>query len=68
MKIWSCKIGEVDESKVPVGGDGPMRQAIEEAYKKLTGEDCQFNSSGWGAELDEGERHVVNFQSDRTPR
>jgi hypothetical protein len=56
MKIWSCKIGEVDPDLVPKGGDGPMRKAVEKAYKELTGEYAAFCFSGWGAQLDEIER------------
>lgn len=64
MKTWTCKIGEVDASLVPVGGDLPMRQAVERAYEELTGRRCEFNFSGWGGALDEGERAVVE---DREP-
>lgn len=59
MKIWSCKIGEVDPEKVPDGGDWPMRQAISEAYERITGEAPTFLFSGWGASLTESERAVV---------
>lgn len=58
-KVWYCKIGEVDEDKVPQGGDFPMRRAISQAYMELTGEDNIFLFSGWGAELTESERAVV---------
>lgn len=64
MKIWSCKIGEVNEALLPPGADGPMRDAIAEAYEKITGQSPQFIFSGWGAELTEGERAVVE---DRMP-
>lgn len=60
MKIWDCKIGEVDESKLPPGSDAPMRAAVREAYLRITGEEPKFIFSGWGAQLDEGERRVVN--------
>lgn len=68
-KIWSCKIGEVDEQKLREkfphsGADGPMREAVERAYFELTGEDPVFLFSGWGAELTESERAVVE---DRLP-
>ena len=59
MKIWSCKIGEVDVSKLPSGSDAPMREAVETAYQKLTGQEPKFCISGWGAELDEDEREIV---------
>jgi hypothetical protein len=51
MKIWDCKIGEVDEGDVPRGGDGPMRKAVQDAYFELTGKKALFCFSGWGAEL-----------------
>lgn len=60
MAIWSCKIGEVDRDKLAPGADFPMRRAIEAAYQQITGEDPKFIFSGWGAELSEGERAVVN--------
>lgn len=59
MKIWSCKIGECDAELLPDGADAPMRAAVERAYRELTGFDAAFNFSGWGAELDESERAVV---------
>lgn len=59
MKIWDCKIGEVDESKVPGGGDAPMRKAVRRAYIELTGEEPKFIFSGWGAELTTIERNEV---------
>lgn len=59
-KIWECKIGECDHDKLPCSAGLPMRTAIAEAYKRITGEDCLFLFSGWGAELDEYERAVVN--------
>lgn len=57
MKIWSCKIGETDN--VPRGGDSPMRVAIIRAYIELTGEEPRFLFSGWGDELTDSEREVV---------
>jgi hypothetical protein len=58
-KIWYCKIGEVDEEKLPHGSDAPMREAVEQKYRELTGEEPVFLFSGWGAELTEFERIVV---------
>lgn len=60
MKIWECKIGEVDAAKLPPGADLPMRIAIQRAYKELTGEEANFLFSGWGGKLDECERFVVD--------
>ena len=63
MKIWTCKIGEVDG--VPSGADAPMRKAVVKAYKEITGVEPEFVLSGWGGELHENERAVVE---DRLPR
>lgn len=54
MKIWFCKIGEAES--VPEGADGPMREAVEAAYKDLTGREPGFLFSGWGGQLSEAER------------
>lgn len=59
MKIWECKIGEVNDALVPNGGDFPMRQAVTAKYRELTGCEPVFLFSGWGSELTEGERAVV---------
>lgn len=64
MKIWECKIGEVDGSLLPRESDHPMRIAIERAYFEITGQEAEFIFSGWGAELTEPERAVVE---DRLP-
>jgi len=64
-KIWSCKIGEAEESDLLPGDDLPMREAVRRAYRNLTGREPCFIFSGWGAELDECERAVVE---DREPR
>lgn len=62
-KIWSCKIGEA----IPLtkGADLPMREAVARAYEEITGMEPVFIFSGWGAELTESERAVVE---DRPPR
>ena len=58
-KIWTCKIGEIDDSKLPSGADFPMREAIKKAYYELTGETPEFLFSGWGGELNDIERCVA---------
>ena len=64
-KIWFCKIGEVpDDGRLPSGCDSPMRNAVEEAYQKITGKPSMFCFSGWAGELTEPERAVVE---DRDP-
>lgn len=60
MDIWECKIGEVNSEKLQNGADLPMRNAIRKAYKEITGEDSKFIFSGWGAELTDIEREIVN--------
>jgi hypothetical protein len=64
MKIWTCKIGEVDDGLVPRGGDWPMRRAVERAYTEITGEEPRFIFSGWGGELDGIEREIVERTSE----
>ena len=58
MKTWSCKIGEVLD--LAPGSDAPMRLAVARAYKELTGKEADFCFSGWGAELTQAERAVVD--------
>ncbi len=65
MKIWSCKIGEIDAQFLPAGADFPMREAVAKAYRELTGRGADFCFSGWGAELTEVQRAVVE---NRPPR
>jgi hypothetical protein len=60
VKIWTCKIGEVEPEKVPRAADSPMRDAVSAEYRRLTGEEPTFIFSGWGGELTEGERAVVD--------
>jgi hypothetical protein len=57
MKIWQCKIGEIEQ--VLGGSDLPMREAVCEAYRRITDAEPLFLFSGWGAELTEPERAVV---------
>lgn len=62
-RIWECKVGGlVDE--LPPGADLPMRRAIEDAFHTLTGTYPKFLFSGWNAELTDGERFVVEEDSD----
>lgn len=64
-RIWTCKVGE-SEPAIGFAGtaDEPMRQAVEDEFKKVTGQDPDFIFSGWGGELTEGERATVE---DREP-
>lgn len=65
-KVWECKIGEIDENALPPGADFPMRRAIEAAYFALTGKEPKFIFSGWGGELNEIQRAIV--ESDNPDR
>jgi hypothetical protein len=56
-RIWTCKIGESEFDHS--GMDSPMREAVREAYKRVTGVEAEFLFSGWGGELTEPERAVV---------
>lgn len=58
-KIWVCKIGEAPPLDVPDGGDGPMRVAVEDEYKILTGHEPTFTFSGWGGDLTPVERAAL---------
>jgi hypothetical protein len=64
LKIWFCKIGEVHPDDKPDGADEPMREAVARTYKRITGCTPVFIFSGWGGELNEEERAVVD---DREP-
>jgi len=59
MKIWDCKIGEIEAVNLPLSSDAPMRRAVEKAYFELTGQEPNFILSGWGGELTEEERMIV---------
>lgn len=64
MNIWECKIGECEESALLrdgkyYGADLPMREAIREAYLRITGQEPKFIFSGWGAELTQAERDAL---------
>lgn len=62
VKVWECKIGWGDVSGE---ADVPMRRAVAEAFRQLTGHEPQFIFSGWGGRLSEAELAVVE---DRLPR
>lgn len=52
---WECKIGlkPGTVTTLPAGCDLPMRKAVEDAFRQMTGLDCDFNFSEWSAKLDE---------------
>ena len=60
MKTWTCKIGEIEKEALPDEADLPMREAVQEAYFKITGKRPKFCFSGWGGELDKIERQVAS--------
>jgi hypothetical protein len=57
-RVWKCKIGG-PVNWLPDGADFPMRQAIREAFTRITGREAEFLFSGWGAKLTEAQRAVV---------
>ena len=58
--IWYCKVGSRNISAVlPGGSDSPMRDVVEEEFKRITGDYPQFCFSGWGQALNEGELAAV---------
>jgi hypothetical protein len=67
-KVWDCKIGVIGELALPMGADLPMRQAIERAFKEITGRDPEFIFSGWGGSLTDVERQIVEERGPGTDR
>lgn len=57
-RVWTCKIGG-PVAGIPKGSDSPMRAAVSQAFEQITGFEARFIFSGWGGELTEGERAVV---------
>ena len=60
--VWSCKIGISPGTEValPGGCDLPMREAVEKAFKEVTGLEEEFTFSGWGDKLNPGEQAVLD--------
>lgn len=69
LQIWECKIGECPDGSLPNAADCPMRDAVAEAYERISGHKPAFIFSGWNAELTEGERaaHENRLPRDPTP-
>ncbi len=59
MKIWQCKIGEIELSKIPEIRNSPMRQAVDRAYQQLTGESPKFLFSDWKGQLSANQWQIV---------
>ncbi len=58
--VWECKVGGTfPHSSLPPGSDSPMRDAVERAYRDITGQEAEFCFSGWGAALSPNQRDVV---------
>ena len=55
-EYWSCFIGPVKRAQLPVGADFPMRQAVIDAFSKLTNNANCIVYSGWGRDI--GEYHA----------
>jgi len=48
LEYWFCKIGPIEGSKIPNGGDGPLRAAVEGRFIEMFGEQAKRCGSGWG--------------------
>jgi hypothetical protein len=48
LEYWFCKIGPIDRSEIPLGGDGPLRSAVEDKFIDMFGEQAKTCGSGWG--------------------
>lgn len=59
VKVWECKIGPAMAGELPSGADGPMRAAIEKAFRGMTGRDADALFSGWGGEFNPAEKAVI---------
>lgn len=51
-EYWFCMIGSTEREQLPQGSDFPMRMAVREKYQKVTGEEDDICSSGWGLDQD----------------
>lgn len=59
-ECWHCIVGATTRSKLPHGADLPMRQAVAEAFHKLTGEWPEAIFSGWGQEFSEVQQAIID--------
>lgn len=62
-KVWQCRIG--GPVVVPDGGDAPLRQAVEETFMKMFGEEAVACFSGWGEKWTELEISVIRNEGKR---
>jgi len=49
-QYWICIIGATNRENLKGGADSPMRNAVEEAFKKTVGHEDEICWSGWGSE------------------
>lgn len=47
-RYWMCIIGPADHDKLSPGSNTPLRDAVEEAFRKTQGADSESCWSGWG--------------------
>ena len=64
-RVWACKVLWGLDSELPGGADGPMRVAVKEAFRTLTGRWPDMVFSGWGGQLTEAELRCVEQQESR---
>lgn len=68
VAVWECRIVGFNVT-LPQGADVPLRQAVEKAFRKLTGDDSVACFSSWDAELPAIEaRIVLEDVADRSAR
>jgi len=48
-EYWVCIIGSTTRDKLPHGADSPMRDAVQDTFKELTGGENENCWSGWGS-------------------
>jgi hypothetical protein len=58
-EAWTCKVGRTGDITLPGGADNPMRLAVQEAFKQVTGFYPEFCFSGWGSKLTPMEAAIV---------
>ena len=51
--VWTCAIGPTDRDTLDACADAPMRDAVREAFRRVTGHDADIIESGWDGEFDD---------------
>ena len=49
QKYWICIIGSVEENKLKIGADAPMRNAVQTAFNEMFEDEDTNCWSGWGS-------------------